>query len=301
MSGIATTLRSQLEYADGLWREGRYTAALAAFESLLQRAQERTDRPTEVVSRSMIAMCCLRKRDLDGAQLQLQRASHYVDPEQLESYSRYRSALCRLALEQNAGEAAHHELLDYLEWAEHRDVFSSILDACLLLGRISKPEDRIQWLQRGIDQASRGRVERDLGQAYMELAACLDQLERVEEALEAYEKSLGFHEKHGKPRDIVSATWAVGSVCVRLEDWPKAQETLERGQRYCRTAEGCDDLLALITADLAHAYEASGDVIEARRQVIAAIRIAREQSLDGLWPQRWRALRAHAQSLEVDI
>ena len=301
MAGIATTLRSQLEYADALWRECRYTAALAAYEALLQRAQERTDRGTEVVSRSMLALCSLRKRDLEEARVQLQRAGHYVDPEQLDSYGRYRSALCRLALEENTGDAARAELLDYLEWAEARTVHRHVLDACLLLGRISKPEDRIQWLQRGIDEATRGDDERDLGQAYMELAACLDQLERVEEALDAYEKATTLQEKYGKPRDIVSATWAVGSVCVRLEDWPRARETLERGQQFCRTAEGCDDLLALITADLAHVYEAAGDVIEARRQVIAAIRLAREQSLDGLWPQRWQALRKHAKSLEIEI
>jgi uncharacterized protein HemY len=129
----------------------------------------------------------------------------------------------------------------------------------------------------------------------------LDQLGQIDEALESYEASLVWQEKTGQPRDIVSATWAVGSLCVRLEDWPKARDVLENGQKLCGETDACDDLLALITADLAHVYEAAGDVVEARRLVIRALSLAREQSLDGLWPQRWRALRAHAAALDLDL
>jgi ATP/maltotriose-dependent transcriptional regulator MalT len=120
MSGLVTTLRGQLEYADLLWQQGRHGAALSAYEGLLQRAQERTDRMTEVVARSMLALCSLRRKDLEDAQNQLQSAGRYVDPEHLESYERYRSSLCRLALDGGYGDSARQELLDYLEWAEDR-------------------------------------------------------------------------------------------------------------------------------------------------------------------------------------
>jgi tetratricopeptide (TPR) repeat protein len=301
MPGLATTLRSLTEYADSLWYQGRQSAALGVYEDLLQRSQERTDRMTEVIARSMLALCCLRRKALEEAQLQLRSAGRYVDPEHLDSYERYRAALCRLAIEGSSPEAAKQELLDYLAWAEERQVFSAVLDACLLLGRTSNPQARVDWLQRGIEQARVGGAVRELGRAYMELAACQDQLGLSSEALESYEQSLHWHESTGQPRDIISATWAVGSLCVREEDWPKAREVLEKGQKVCLKTDGCDDLLALIIADLALVYEAAGDVVEARRLVIQAISLAREQSLDGLWPQRWRALREHAKSLELDV
>jgi tetratricopeptide (TPR) repeat protein len=301
MPGLATTLRSLADYADTLWYQGRQSAAMAVYEDLLQRSQERTDRMTEVIARSMLALCALRRKDIEQAQVQLQSAGRYVDPEHLDSYERYRAALCRLAIDGTTRESAKLELLDYLAWAEERRVFSAVLDACLLLGRTSNPQERVEWLQRGIEQASVGGAERDLGRAYMELAACQDQLGQSADALEAYEQSLEWHEKTGQPRDVASATWAVGSLCVREEDWPKAREVLEKGQDLCRQHDGCDDLLALITADLAQVYEAAGDVIEARRLVIKALSLAREQSLDGLWPQRWRALREHAKALELDV
>lgn len=301
MPGLATTLRNLAEYADSLWYEGRQSAALGVYEDLLQRSQERTDRMSEVIARSMLALCALRRKDLEGAQVQLRSAGRYVDPEHLESYERYRGALCRLAIDGSSLEAAKQELLDYLAWAEERRVFSAVLDACLLLGRNSNPQERVDWLQRGIEQARVGGAVRDLGRAYMELAACEDQLGQCSDALESYEQSLHWHEISGQARDIISATWAVGSLCVREEDWPKAREVLEKGQATCAKTDGCDDLLALITADLALVYEAAGDVIEARRLVIQALSLAREQSLDGLWPQRWRALREHAKSLELDV
>jgi len=301
MPGLSTTLRSLTDYADSLWYYGRPSAARAVYEDLLQRSQERTDRMTEVIARSMLALSALRRKDIEQAQAQLQSAGRYVDPEHLDSYERYRSALCRMAIEGASRDSAKQELIDYLAWAEQREVYSAVLDACLLLGRSSKPQERVEWLQRGIEQASLGGAERDLGRAYMELAACQDQLGARPEALEAYEQSLRWHEKTGQPRDVVSATWAVGSMCVREEDWPKAREVLERGQRLCGQNDGCDDLLALITADLAQVYEAAGDVIEARRLVIQALSLAREQSLDGLWPQRWRALREHAKALELEL
>ena len=300
MSVLVTTLRSLLNQADSYMRAGRYSAALSAWEDLVQRSQEKTNRPMEVIARSMRARCFLRRRDLDGAREELSLAAMHLDPQNLESYGRYRSSLVRLAIEEGP-ETARRELMDFLLWAEEVEVGEHVLDACVLLGQGAEQTERVEWLQRGIDYVLDRGDDEGLGSAFNQLGAALDQTGHQQEALEAYQQALVWHRKFGTIRDVVGACWAVGAMACQLEDWPLAREALENAQLIAEDAEGCDDLLALATADLAQVYEAAGDVIEARRLVLRALELSRQQDLSSLWPQRWHALLDHAKRLELTV
>ncbi len=306
MSVLVTTLRSVLASADLHLAAGRIGPSRKAYEDLLERAQERTDRAMEVVARSMLSQCLLRTRDLEGARDQLQTAARILDPLHLESHARYRRSLCRLAVEEGLPNTVRDELRDYLAWAEDARSHAEVLDACLLLARISSPEERIDWLQRGIDHALNFEIHGDLGAAYNELAAALDLAGSQPEALEAYQQSLAWHERNaelGKPgarRGVAGAGWAVGALANRLEEWPLARARLEDAKRVAEDFEGAADLLGLILAELAVVNEAAGDVIEARRLVLRALKAGREQSLSTVWPERWVSLCAYARHLELD-
>lgn len=302
MSSLVTTLLSLLSKADGQLAAGRIAAARTAYEELLQQAQERLDRPMEVVARSMLAQTLLKRRDLEGAREELRRASFQIDPLHLQSYGRYRSVMARIAVEEGPAETAREELHDYLHWGEGAGAHNEVLDATVLIANLaSRPEDRAYWLQRGIDHALNHGVDRSLGRVYNDLAATLDLLEQSDEALECYQQSLAWHRKLGSVRDIAGASWAVGNLAARLEDFPLAQERLQEAIDVADGAEGCGDLVALAMADLAAVYEESGDVIEARRLVIRAVELARQQELGAVWPQRWEALLEHARHLEIVV
>ena len=306
MSVLVTTLRSVLAGADAHLAEGRLGPSIRAYEDLLERSQSRTDRAMEVVARSMLAQCLLRSRDLDGAREQLQSAARLLDPLHLESHARYRRSLCRLAVEEGLPNTVRRELRDYLEWAEVSRSHPEVLDACMLLARTSSPEERIDWLQRGIDHALNFEVHDELGGAYNELAAALDQAGCLAEALEAYQQSLSWHQRNvecglrGANRGVVGAGWAVGALANRLEEWPLARARLEEALSTAQHLEGADDLSGLITAELAIVHEAAGDVIEARRLCIKALKLGREHALDSVWPERWLSLCDHARRLELD-
>lgn len=299
MRALVTTLRTVLVQADVHFEAGRVPQARTGFEDLLERAQERTDRPMEVIARAMLARCHLKRRDPEAARTELDLAEHLVDPEHLESHGRYRAARARLAIEGGAPSATREELRAYLRWAEDAGAAALVVDAALLLA--AHDEDPEPWLERAIDHALGTGVDKPLGHAYASLAALLDERERHEEALEAYQQALQWHRRAGSPRQVVAAGWAAGSVACRLEDHPLARTLLEDAVKGAEEAEDCGDLLALALADLAVVYEAAGDVIEARRLLIRSSALAREQDLPRFWPERWRSLVAHGKRLELDL
>ena len=98
----------------------------------------------------------------------------------------------------------------------------------------------------------------------------------------------------------MGAGWAVGATAVRLEDWPLARQKLEAAITLAETEDSCQDLLAFALADLAKACEAAGDVIEARRLVLRAMTVAREQDIHRFFPERWQVIVSYARSLELD-
>jgi len=306
MSVLVTTLRSVLAGADEHLVHGRIGPSLRAYEDLLERSQARTDRAMEVVARSMMARCLLRSRDIDGAREQLQSAARLLDPLHLESHARYRRSLCRLAIEEGLPNTVRSELRDYLEWSESVQSHPEVLDACLLLARTSSPEERIDWLQRGIDHALNFEVHDELGGAYNELAAALDQAGSHADALEAYQQSLTWHRhsldrgRLGAGRGVVGAGWAVGALANRLEEWPLARARLEEALALAETLDNVSDLCGLITAELAIVHEAAGDVVEARRLCISALKLAREHAMEAVWPERWLSLCEHARRLDLD-
>lgn len=304
MSVLVTTLRTVLATADAHFGAGRVAAARRVFEDLVERSQARTDRPMEVVARAMLARCHLRARDLEGARDQLRAAARLADATHHESYGRYLGALVRVAVEEGPPSVAREEALSYLRWAEEAGAGHEVLDACLLLAWQCDAEQRVDWLQRGIDDALARGGHPELGRAYNDLGAALDQGGRGEEALDAYEMALQCHQDdralgRGDARSVVAAGWAVGAVACRLEEWPLARARLEDALRLAEGADDCLDLLGLILGDLAAVYEAAGDVIEARRLILRALSVGAQQELALVWPQRWRALQEQARRLEV--
>jgi tetratricopeptide (TPR) repeat protein len=300
MSFLVPTLHTLLTQADAYFDDGRLRQARQAYEDLVQVAQEKPDRATEVMARSMLVRCLLRVRDLEGAREQLAGAARLVDPQHLDAHARYRAALARVAIEEGPPEVTRRELQAYLTWAEDVRRGDELIDACLLLADTSELEDRVEWLRRGIDQAELLEATGRLGRAWTALAGALDQLEQTQQALEAYQSALRWYRDHGGGRELVATAWAVGALACRLEEWPLGRTVLEHALELAEPREDCDDLVALVLADLARVYEAAGDVIEARHILLRALQAAREQQLSELWPERWASLRADARRLELE-
>jgi len=299
MASLVPTLHTHLRRADDLWSSGRAKQARQAFEDLLQAAQERGDRAMEVVARSMLARMALRLHALDDAREMLASAGRVADPHHLDAYRRYRAALARLAVEEGPVPVAREEVARYLRWADETRQGPEVLDACLLLADLVSAGERIAWLQRGIEQARALGAEERLGDAYTVLAAALEQDEQPAEAMEAYAEAYRWHRAHGAPRAVVASAWAVGATALRLEDWARARDALQTARRGAEAVDDCDDLLALLLADLATVEAEAGDVVEARRLLLVALERGEQQGLGALWPDRWEAVRRQARKLEV--
>lgn len=328
---LVPTLASFLAHADGLFAVGRIPQARRAYEELVERAQAKVDRAAEGIARSMLARCLLKLRDLEGAREQLLLAARIADPAHFDAHARYRAALVRLAVEEGPPETARREVREYLSWAADSHRAREVLDACLLLASLCEPEERVEWLERGIELArqidlsgheqvgSFGPIphsdhglneeatpapistpHREYGRVYAELAAALDQLGQIDRALEAYQKALTHHREQGSLREAVAVGWAVGALACRIEDWPLARTTLEEALRLAERVDNCEDFVALALADLATVYEAAGDIIEARRILLRALSTGKEQDLPTVWPERWEHLLDHARRLDLE-
>lgn len=298
MPALVTTLNARLEAADASFHQGRLAAALAAYQELLAQARERVDRPMEVIARSMASRCLLRRRDLDGAFEQLDQAEGLTDPMHLQAHGRYQSARARLDLARGRGDAS---LRTYLDWAEDHGHHVGIADACALLAEQAEAEERAVYLERAIEASVRGSLPGLLGRLYTDLGAVLDELERADEALAAYERALETHREHGSSRQVVGGCWAVGAAAGRAEDYPLARQRLEEAVRLGESSDDALDLVALALADLSDVYQAAGDVVEARRLLLRAVELGREQELPTLWPERWRTLMKQGRELDLDV
>jgi tetratricopeptide (TPR) repeat protein len=298
LRALVTTLSSRLKAADALFEQSRFGGSVAAFSDLLSRAQEKGDHPMEIVARSMCARCLIRRHDIDGAREHLQAAGALVDPLHVQAHGRYRAALARLAVAEGF---ADNELRHYLEWATDMNVPLGVIDACTLLARSTEGEIRAEWLERAIDEAETCDVTDGIGELCNDLGATLDLLDRRDEAAAVYVRAVGFHRAHGTPRQLAGACWAAGAALVASDDWGGGRELLDEAVRMATTAVDAQDILALALADLARVQEASGDVIEARRLLIRAAQIAREQGLPETWPGRWRSMVGFGRTLELTL
>lgn len=300
MSVLVKTLHKDLERADTLFAARLVPRARAAYERLVQAAQEKTDRQSEIMARAMLVRCMLAARDLDGARDQLLTATAMLHDEHLPTtHGRVRGAAVRFRLEEGPVESAIVEMHEYYQWASSVIAAVEMIDACELLARQVELEERVEWLERGIDHALEHNVQSAMGDLYTHLATALDQLDRLEPALSAWQQALRWQQQTGTERDVVAANWAVGAAAARGGDWPLARTQLEQASVLAQAAGDCDDLLGLTLADLAVVYEAAGDVIEARRLLVRSIELGRAERLNAVWPQRWGVIIAHARRLEV--
>lgn len=306
MTVLVPTLRSLLDHADALFSAGRVQAARAAYEELLERAQEKTDRSTEAIARTMLARCLLWRKDFDGARDAWQEAGLRLPKEHPEAVWRHRATQARLAVADAARDGgdpreAQADLRDYLDSARAAGAWREAIDACFLLCEGAKLEDRLAWLQLATDIGSEHSVDSLLGRAWHDLATVLEQLERQDAALDAWENAYTYYKRTGTTRQVVSAAWAAGSLACRVEDWPLAQTRLEQAIAAAEATDDCGDLLALALADVARVHDSAGDVIEARRVMLRAIAMAREYDLARDWPERWDGLRLQAKALDLDM
>lgn len=324
MSALVPTLRSLVDHADALYDAGRVAAARTAYEDLLERAQEKGDRGSEVIARCMLARCHLRRKDLDAARDAMHHARRGMAyAERPDVARRYQAANARLIVAEAeappvdrddpygepsydpdpAGAAirATEGLRDYLDWARENGAWEEAIDACCLLASTSRTnEDKASWLHMAADVAAEHELDALGGKVFHDLAVVLELLDRHDDALEAWENAARRHAQTGTVRQQVSAAWAAGSIAIRLEDFALAQTRLEKAVHDAEPADDCDDLLALALADLAIVHELTGDVVEARRVLIRALQLARENDLVSAWPDRWRTLADQARRLEVE-
>lgn len=294
---VAIRSRSLAE-ADAAFRAGWVPRALTMYEHLVTHAQAEGDRTLEAASRAMLARCLLRRRDQPGAEEQVSRARALVPSTTPELEGRLRATEVRLEARIDSGPRLHESLRTYYDWGSE-NLESAAFDAAMLMADHTERDERVDWYRRAIEHGRAVGISGRLGGACHALAATLETMDRLDEALQAYTGALNVHERLGDRRQVVASHWAVGAIAARLEDWLLAQEHLQAAVDTAADGMDCEDLLSLALADLAGVHEQWGDDIEARRLLLQSLAIAREIALAQRWPDRWDAMLKYAKRLEV--
>jgi tetratricopeptide (TPR) repeat protein len=199
-----------------------------------------------------------------------------------------------MSLDEDKGRSA---LLAYHAWAVGASDAHAAIDACRLLGALGPADDRVDWLERAVDHAQGDDAE-GVG-LYRDLAAALDVLDRPDEALEAAEKALEAAQRTGEVRAIVASAWGAGALAMRLDAPDTARRHLDEAIAGATGRDDCEDLLGFALADRAELEADSGDVPEARRLMVRALRIAGDLDFASAAPVQWAQISGLARRLEL--
>jgi hypothetical protein len=276
-------------------------ASRRAWEDLVQRAQDKRDRATEVVARSMLARCLLRMQQRDEARHELSLAARVVDPVHGPAMARYRGALARLAVEEGParrGPSGAARLPALGRGVPHRRAAARRREPAERRARAAGARRRPRARPRARSRARpRGRPRGDVRGVGLRPRRHRRHRARPDRVDRGADPPPGPGARPPRGR-------------VRLGRWgrrvpPRGLAPRPHAARRCAVgvpsgARGCEDLVALVLGDLSLVYEAAGDVVEARRLVLRALRTGREHHLASAWPERWAGLHAQARRLEVE-
>jgi tetratricopeptide (TPR) repeat protein len=242
---------------DTLWNYNQPAESEKKFKDLLAKVDNGNAR-AEVLTQ--IARAQGLQRNFDQAHQTLDEVESLAKDERVKV--RYLLERGRVFNSSNQPNKAKPLFLEAYELAKSIKADFYTIDAAHMLAIVEPPEQQLTWHEvcfKGCNTTTDERAKTWLGSVSNNLGWTYHDMGKFEEALEAFQKALVWHEVNGKPDTIRIAKWSVARTLRSLQHYQEAldiqQKLLEEEQNdgYIHEELG-ECLLALGHAEKAKVY-----------------------------------------------
>jgi tetratricopeptide (TPR) repeat protein len=298
MAQLTLSQRPALDQVPEWLASGRVDRARDACELAIERAQARADVQSELQARGWLAVCMARRRDWEQVDRELATmdaaARLLGEAERLAVWA----AHARVETLRGGGlEAAQRWWKHAFELQSWEDVVDAALHAAWAADGVEKRF----WLERAADVADEHARSWRV-RVYTDVAVAAEKLGDIERAHAAWSQLLDAARSAGAPvPQEARAGCALGAFAVAREDWPLAERRFLEALRVAESDPQAEVWAIRARVGLAEIQEAAGDVVEARRILVEALRRAHENALAEDAPAVWDHLAGVARRLELSV
>lgn len=274
---LVATLQQRLMDADTLLLRRQYVRAEARYGEVIEGAQACVDVDLEVAARAMLVRSLLFMRRPEEAHAHLREAESSRERVRRETQARLWGSLVRYARVMCPSEEADALAESYLSWAERHGLGSALLDACLLRCHTLPSAQRANRIERVLALVRpMHRSTRLEAQAERRLAQSLEAIDEPWLARDAYRRAGERYEALGQVRAFLLMTWAVATLCCKMEDWSAAARCMERLLPGVEPGGPHPELGAMVYTIQGRICLARGDDVGGRQAISEGLRSARE-------------------------
>ncbi len=204
---------------DSLWDYGNPRATEHAFRTLLPVARATGHDSYLAELLTQIAHAQRLQRLFDAAHRTLDEAETFLRPDHVRARTRYLLERGRVSKSAGQPDRARDVFLQAWQLATEHGEDAYAVDAAHLLGAVGPLVQQLGWNRRALELAERSADEEARnwrGTLYNNTAWSYHALDRYEEALTLFQRTLAYHQERGNVGEAYHATWCIGRTLRSL-------------------------------------------------------------------------------------
>lgn len=236
-------LEERLKAADNMFRSRKFAEALPLYETLAKDAEAVGQRGIAMEAYAQHARAIsLTSKDLPAGEPILAKAFEVGDDTLPLGWSRALGVRGIYQRERGKPAEAKKTFEIMYEYCVAKGLHSRAIDATHHLAILVPPAEQIPYALKGIKAAEDGGEATAgwLGPLWNNLGNSYHDLERWDEALEAFEKAEHYHDKSGRPMAMMIADWAVGRALRMVGRLDEAEARLTETEAWAQKLEAED-------------------------------------------------------------
>ncbi|HVP36971.1 MAG TPA: tetratricopeptide repeat protein [Terriglobales bacterium] len=225
--------KALLDKADSLFNGNEYEASRAIYLQAMDQAVKNKENSEMTEAYAMIARTYLVLDKKEEGRPWIQKAEKIANSKEPLGWSRYLGVRGRFEWKDSQLEKATSTFKEMYNYCSGRKLYERAIDAAHMVAITGKPEEQIEWGNKGIKEAETGNVTRWLGPLWNNLGATYEDMGKYKEALEAYLKAREYHFRYGDEKNKLVADWAVGHAYRLNGDNLNAEKWLRPVLAWC--------------------------------------------------------------------
>jgi len=287
-----------LDEADKLFKEGDSENALKLYEETYATARKEFNRSVEVEALSQIARTKLKLNRKEEGRADLIVAKERVEESDHIGLTRYLGVKGRFEWNDDDLISARETFKLMFDIATNHQLWSRMIDAANLMSIVTeKPEEQIEWIEKGIEAAEDSDNESMLAVLWNNMGAAYYDQKNYEIALECYKKSREFHWRFSGETAKLFADYHIGMTNRMLGNHDEALKWLrpvlawaERLGNNGAIGQACEDM-GEIAAEQGNKDEALAMFQRARDEYKIA-------GFDESWPEIWENINKRIEEMQ---